>query len=342
MLESTRFPARLVALACTAALAACSGSAGDDSAADSAARRDSASATAGGGAGTGGGAASADSARRVSSIPGFNTPESVKYDADLDVYFVSNINGNPSNKDGNGWIARVKPDSAGSNFTVDTLVRGGRSGATLHAPKGMAIVGDTLWVADIDAVRGFNRRTGAPTRSINLASMQATFLNDVAAGSGGELYITDTGIRFAADGSMGTPGKQRIFRSQGTGAATVAMEGDSLANPNGIAWDSGRNAFIVVPFGGASIMTWASGDSSTKPLASGPGQYDGVEVLNGGRILVSSWADSSVHVVENGQMRRMITGVAAPADIGYDTRRNRVLVPLFNGNAVEVWSIGGR
>jgi hypothetical protein len=33
---------------------------------------------------------------------------------------------------------------------------------TLHAPRGMSIVGDTLWVADADAVRGFDRRSGAP------------------------------------------------------------------------------------------------------------------------------------------------------------------------------------
>src|ERR1041385_905363 len=39
------------------------------------------------------------------------TPESVKYDADLDVFFVSNINGNPSQKDGNGFIAIVRADS---------------------------------------------------------------------------------------------------------------------------------------------------------------------------------------------------------------------------------------
>jgi hypothetical protein len=46
----------------------------------------------------------------------------VRYDPDLDVFFVSNIRGVPSNKDNNGFIARVdatKPDS----FTV--LVRGG-------------------------------------------------------------------------------------------------------------------------------------------------------------------------------------------------------------------------
>ena len=328
----------VLAALCAAALAACTGDAGDGgAAADSADHRDSASASA-----RGGGAA-ADSARRVASISGFNTPESVRYDADQDLYFVSNINGNPSAKDGNGWIARVRPDSAGGNFSVDTLVRGGRSGATLNAPKGMAIVGDTLWVTDIDVVRGFNRRTGAPTRTVSFASQGATFLNDIVAAGDG-VYITDTGIRFNPDGQMGTPGKQRIFRFGGRGAGTVALENDSLGNPNGIAMQGGGGRFVVVPFGANRIYTWASGDSTMQPLATGPGQFDGVEVLQDGRILVSSWADSAVHVIQSGQnqTRRLITGVPAPADIGIDTRRNRVLVPLFNGNTVEVWSIGGR
>src|SRR5262245_35110544 len=82
------------------------------------------------------------------------TPESVRYDADLDAYFVSNINGNPSAKDGNGFIAQV---DAGNTSSVKMLVQGGKNGATLNAPKGLAVVGDTLWVADIDAVRAFNK-----------------------------------------------------------------------------------------------------------------------------------------------------------------------------------------
>src|SRR5687768_15131867 len=335
MVELTFSRSRLLAaLLCAGVITACTSDAGD-SAADSAARSDSVSAS------TRGGTVD-DAARRIASIPGFNTPESVKYDTDLDVYFVSNINGNPSNKDGNGWIARVRPDSAGAGFTVDTLLRGGQGGVTLHAPKGMAIVGDTLWVADIDAVRGFNRRTGRATRTVNLASMQATFLNDVASDGSGNVYITDTGIRFAADGSMGTPGKQRIFRMRAGEATTVALEGDSLRNPNGIAWDNANSRFVIGPFGDAPLMTWKPGDPAPGTLAAGPGQYDGIEVLADGRVLASNWADSSIHVVTDGQKRRLITGVAAPADIGYDTRRNRVLIPLFTGNAVEMWTIGPR
>ena len=328
---SSRFASAAI---CAAALAACSGDAGDGGAADSADRRDSASAS----------AAAADSARRVASIPGFNTPESVKYDAEQDVYFVSNINGNPSAKDGNGWIARVRPDSAGGSFTVDTLVRGGRSGVTLNAPKGMAIVGDTLWVADIDAVRGFNRRTGAPTRTVNFASMGATFLNDIAAGPNDAIHVTDTGIRFTPSGEMGAPGKQRIFRFGGAEPASIAIENDSLGNPNGIAMPRGGGHFVVVPFSANTIFRWEPGSTTRTPIATGPGEFDGVEILEDGRILVSSWADSAIHVVERDQnrMRRIISGVAAPADIGYDTRRSQVLIPLFNGNTVEIWSFGAR
>src|SRR5690349_12415206 len=95
-------------------------------------------------------AASSGTASKVGETAGFNVPESVKYDAELDVFFVSNVNGNPSQKDGNGFIARVKADSISA---MSKLVEGGKGGATLNAPKGMAIKGDTLYVADIDMLR---------------------------------------------------------------------------------------------------------------------------------------------------------------------------------------------
>lgn len=56
------------------------------------------------------------------------------------------------------------------------------------------IVGDTLWVADIDAMRAFNKRTGAVIATVDLRPRGAVFLNDVAAGPDGALYITDTGL----------------------------------------------------------------------------------------------------------------------------------------------------
>ena len=314
--------ATLVAALAIMSLAACQAKTGDGGAkaADSAAAP----------------VASAPAATKVGTVEGFKTPESVRYDADQDVYFVSNINGNPSAKDGNGFIARVK---AGDG-TVDSMmfIAGGRGGVTLNAPKGMAIRGDTLWVSDIDAVRGFNRRTGALVASVDLGRMKAMFLNDVVVGGDGAIYITDTGVRIGNPDADKQPRGDKLFRLAGR-TATVAASGDTLSKPNGIAWDAGNKRFIVGPFGSTSLMTWAPGDSAPATLASGPGQYDGVELLADGRLLVTSWADSSVWSYRGTTPTRLISGVNAPADIGIDTKRGRVAVPLFLDNRVELYEI---
>jgi hypothetical protein len=36
---------------------------------------------------------------------------------------------------------------------------------------------------------------------------------------------------------------------------------------------------------------------------------------------------------------RYIAGVPSPADIGLDTRRNRVAIPIFTQDRVEIWEI---
>lgn len=267
---------------------------------------------------------------------GFNVPESVRYDAALDAYFVSNIDGVPSNKDNNGYIARL---DAANPATPTVVVKGGENGATLNAPKGMAIAGDTLWVADIDAVRAFDKNTGATLATIDLAPLGATFLNDVAIAPDGVVYVTDTGIRINDKGEVTHPGKDRIFAITG-GKATVALEGDDiLTRPNGIAWDAIGGRFILVPFGANGISAWKPGETTVSSVATGPGTYDGVEVLADGRILVTSWADSSLNVVSDGTLTRLAGGLEAPADIGVDTKRSRVAVPRFNAGRVEYIAI---
>ncbi len=257
---------------------------------------------------------------------GMSTPESVRYDPELDRYYISNIVGNPSVKDGQGFIAMVRADTVSP---VRRLVVSGRNGATLNAPKGLAIIGDTLWVADIDVVRGFNRQTGAPVATIDLSSQGATFLNDVAIGPNGALYITDTGIRFDATGAMTHPGENRIFKIVGRTAAQVAS-GDAFASPNGITWDGDLGVWLLAPSAGNDVQTWVEGDAAPKTLVTGPGQYDGIEATDDGRIYVSSWADSSVNVIYKGVMTKLISGVPSPADIGFDSNRSIIAVPLFS------------
>jgi sugar lactone lactonase YvrE len=268
---------------------------------------------------------------KVTVIPGFSTPESVLWDAKDDVWFVTNINGNPSAKDGNGFISRLTRDG-----TVDSLqfIAGGRDGVVLNGPKGQALVGDTLWVADIDAVRGFDVHTGQPVASV---PMDAKFLNDIAAGPDGTLYVTDTGIEFDAQGQMTHPGPDRIFALKGR-TVSVAAEGDWLERPNGITWDHANNRFVVVPFGGPHLLGWAPGGTRADTIGTGPGGQDGVEFVDG-ELLVTSWADSSVFAADQAGNRKVVTGVPSPADIGVDQVRGLVAVPIFTENRVELWRV---
>src|SRR2546427_11014661 len=195
------------------------------------------------------------SATKVLAVEGFLTPESVLHDTVQDIYFVSNTNGSPTAKDNNGFISRVRPDGAVENLK---FIEGGRAGVTLHAPKGMALNGDTLWVADIDVVRAFNAKTGALVDSVSLSKLGAVFLNDVAVAPTGALYITDTGIKFDDVGNVLHPGPDRIFRIGPDRAVTVALKGDTLGRPKGIAVDPVGKRFVIVQFGGRAVLGWRS------------------------------------------------------------------------------------
>ena len=271
---------------------------------------------------------------KVASVEGFLTPESVLHDSSQDIYLVSSINGSPTAKDNNGFISRVKPDGAVENLK---FIEGGKNGVVLNAPKGLALHNDTLWVADIDVVRSFDARSGAPLDTVALTG--AVFLNDVVVAPTGAIYVTDTGIRFDDLGAVLHPGPDRVYRIGPDRTVTVAVQGDSLGWPNGITIDPVAKRFIVVQFGPKKgILAWKPGDKTPSTIAKGPGGYDGVEIAHG-KILVSSWNDSTVSSYDSGAEVKLITGVPSPADIGYDGKRNRVLIPILQGNRVEIWQL---
>jgi glucose/arabinose dehydrogenase len=275
-------------------------------------------------------------ANRVGFVGGFREPESALYDAEQDVYFVSNIDGPSAAKDGRAFISRV---AANGRDKVMRWVDAGVRGAVLNAPKGMAIVGDTLWVADIDAMRAFNRKTGAPIATVDLASLGATFLNDVTVGGDGAVYVTDTEIAFDRRGNSTHPRTDRVFRIDTRRAATVALQNDRLTRPNGIVWDNSQRRFVIVPFGGDSLWTWKSGGSSLDLLTTGPGQFDGVAVKNDGTVFVSSKATSSIYAVRDGRLMPVVQHVNDVADIALDQRHGLLLVPRTGENTVEMYAV---
>ena len=53
----------------------------------------------------------------------------------------------------------------------------------------------------------------------------------------------------------------------------------------------------------------------------------------------ASWNDSSVLLVGGGDKRRLASNVMQPADIGYDTRRRRIAIPVGPLNQMQLWQL---
>jgi sugar lactone lactonase YvrE len=261
-------------------------------------------------------------------VEGLSTPESVLYDPETDTYLVSNINGSPVEKDDNGFISRVSPDG-----TIAALkwIDGSTEPVTLNAPKGLAIVGTVLYVADIDTVRMFDRKSGEPRGEVAIDG--ASFLNDVSA-HGGDVFVSDSGLS-AGKGGLAPAGNDAIYKLAGGGPPEAIIKGKELGNPNGIvATDDG---VWVVTYGANQLYRVTADGSRTDVTELPAGSLDGLVITPKGDMLVSSWQAKAVFRGKPGAtFEPAVSDVPSPADIGYDTKRNRVLIPVFTGNQVRI------
>jgi hypothetical protein len=254
---------------------------------------------------------------------GLAQPEALSYAAAVDAYFVSNVNGDVGQKKGTGFITRIRGDG-----TVDSLhfIQGGRDGVTLNAPMGSRVKGDTLWVLDVDVLRGFDIRTGKPLAAIDFGRFQPAFLNDLAIGPDDDFYVTDT------KGS-------RIFHVGRDRVPAEALVTPALALPDGIDWEPARHDVVLAPFGGTAVQRWTPGETAPTDVAPGKSKFDGVEVEHDGTVFITSWNDSSVSVLSGSKLVRRIGGLAPPADVSYDSRRHQVGVVSMITNRFELWTI---
>lgn len=257
---------------------------------------------------------------------GLQTPESVLYHVDQDVYLVSNINGQPTQADNNGFIAKVSPDT----LQVTPFIEAGKNGVTLNAPKGMAIMKETLYVADLDTVRKFDDKSGAPKGEIKIPG--ATFLNDVAT-DGHSVYVTDSGMKAGAGGNFEGTGTDAVWQITDDKPKKIAS-GKDLNRPNGVDIVNGK--IWVVTFAAKELYSIDNG-KKTNAATLPQGSLDGLVDLADGSFLISSWESNSVfRGPAAGPFKEVITNVKSPADIGYDTKRHRVLVPHFMENSISI------
>jgi hypothetical protein len=67
--------------------------------------------------------------------------------------------------------------------------------------------------------------------------------------------------------------------------------------------------------------------------------FDGIEAFGAGRFLVTSWTDSSISLLSEGQLTRLAGNLAGPADLGYDRASGRVILPQLTENKATILQI---
>ena len=196
-------------------------------------------------------------------------PESVAYSPKLNVLFVSNVNGKPTEKDQNGFVSKVSP--ANGSIIELNWVTG------LNAPKGIALSNNNnrLFVSDLTDLVEIDINTGKIIKRFNAPG--SAFLNDVVSDKQGNIYVSDTitNTIYKLDGNNITSTLQPWLQSA------------QLNGPNGLHVDESKNKLIVASLGkfskpGAGIEVVDLKNKTITPLGkegttSPFGGLDGIE-----------------------------------------------------------------
>lgn len=241
------------------------------------------------------------------------TCESVLYDSARDVLYVSNINGVPDGKDGNGFISKVNLDG---KVTELQWIKG------LNAPKGMGMFKDRLYVADIDRVIeiDINKSKIARTYAVD----GAKFLNDVTVDDNGRVYVSDTGA-----------GNIILIEN---GKLSKWLEGVNA--PNGLLAEGGKLQMLT--WGGQTLNTIDVATKQVTVNADSIENLDGIEPLGDGSYVISSW-NGLIQYVDPSWKSTSVLDTRADsvnsADIEYIQSKKLLFVPTFFKNSVRAYEV---
>lgn len=267
-------------------------------------------------------------------VTGLKDPESFLADPSGEGYFISNVNGDSQARDNNGFITKLDKNGA---VSARQFISGGVNNITLHAPKGMAIGGQTLYVADLDTLRGFDKTTGRPVVTVSLANQPGAengrppALADVAYDGHGLLYASDTE----------TDTIYRIDTAR-QHAVSVLVRDPSLAGPRGLAVHPRTGQLIVVSWKKGTILEISPQGTITELVSNGFfssrfRNLDGVDFDNWGNLYVSDFTSGKIWRMRPDRHFDVIAEyLPTPADISIDRENHLILVPYRHGDAAEI------
>ncbi|WP_290652465.1 SMP-30/gluconolactonase/LRE family protein [Aquisalimonas sp.] len=254
----------------------------------------------------------------------FKQPESIVYHPGNEQLYVSNVNGDPGDKNGEGFITRLNLDGS-----IETL----EWATGLNAPKGIDIVGDRLYAADIEELVEVDLASGEIVA--RHAGEGSVFLNDVAAGPDGTVYVSD----------MMT---DAIYRLR-DGAFERWVDDAALEGPNGVLVEEDR--LIVASWGVITdgFETKIPGHLKTVDLDDGTvtslgdstpvGHLDGVQPDGSGNYLVTDWMSGVLYRIRpTGEFEALLELGQGLADHLVVEDRGLVILPqMIDGVVTSYW-----
>lgn len=262
-------------------------------------------------------------------------PESVAYSPKLNVLFVSNVNGKPTEKDQNGFISKVSP--ANGSIIELNWVTG------LNAPKGIALSNNNnrLFVSDLTDVVEIDINTGKIIKRFNAPG--SAFLNDVVSDKQGNIYVSDTITN-------------TIYKLDGNNITSTLqpwLQNAQLNGPNGLHVDESKNKLIVASLGkfskpGAGIEVVDLKNKTITPLGkegttSPFGGLDGIESdPTGERYYVTDNPAGKLYLVNadgTGYGTLIDLHTQGAADIGFIPSQSTVIIPLMKDNKLAAYKL---
>ena len=241
------------------------------------------------------------------------TPESVLYDRVRDVIYVANVNMNPWEKDGNGFISRL--DAEGNVLDLEWITG-------LNGPKGMGVRDNSLFVADIDEVVEIDIAASTILNRYPVAGTPT--LNDITVYEG-TVYVSGSD-------------SNKIFELTDDGL-TVILEGE-LGRPNGLFAEADR--LLMITSSSSQLLSIDKDTKTQTPLVDSLGHGDGIVPVGNGDYLASSWRGEVFYISSDWQRTQLLDTRDAKinaADIDYVIEKNWVLVPTFFDNRVVAYQL---
>ena len=252
-------------------------------------------------------------------------PESVVYNEESSEFYVSNVAGQPAEKNGLGFISKL---DLNGQITNKKWITG------LNAPKGLAIYADQLFIADIDRVLVADINSG--TISAEYQAEGATFLNDIEVDKNGVAYITDTF------------GGNAIYKIE-NGTISLWLKDEKLNYPNGLliqdaslyvsTWGVVTNPETFETEVPGVLLAVNLESKEISNLTTPFGNLDGLQKLND-NFLVSDWIAGGLLIVDkDGVVNSLEDLNAGSADILYLAQKQLLLIPQMLDGSLSAYSI---